>query len=362
MNNQFVGDVLLQALESEVVPLLNDLEKQNKSWYSREINQFLAFNTLYHTLFGEQADRNSAIYKELIEDSENSFRFTGIDSLLRSFWFLRYLPIAKKVTNCRNRRNANIKKLIEMRIEKKKNQDDGVETYVDYMHELVEQGKMTFDEEIADLYFLFIAATDTTSSTLDFGIALGAKYSDIQQRVRAELLDVMDGLFNLKMIHSCPLFRAFVHETLRISSVAYMGVGHVVQEDKYVKYDGIEYKIPKNTSILTNMNYIHHYNSTANSTWNENIDGDKIILENWLSDDGRFVQNESFVGFGVGRRDCIGRGLAMKELQYVLGYLLMKYKFVLEDPESIGNLCERKQGTFATVFLSPPVGVKIQKL
>eukprot|EP00486_Rosalina_sp_Unknown_P004799 CAMPEP_0201570612 /NCGR_PEP_ID=MMETSP0190_2-20130828/12938_1 /ASSEMBLY_ACC=CAM_ASM_000263 /TAXON_ID=37353 /ORGANISM="Rosalina sp." /LENGTH=52 /DNA_ID=CAMNT_0047994313 /DNA_START=83 /DNA_END=238 /DNA_ORIENTATION=+ len=50
---------------------------------------------------------------------------------------------------------------------------------------------MTFDEEIADLYFLFIAATDTTSSTLDFGIALAAKYGDIQDKIRKELLNIM---------------------------------------------------------------------------------------------------------------------------------------------------------------------------
>ena len=311
---------------------------------------------MYHTIFGKQGDRRSNIYKELIDDGADTFNLTGINALLGSrpviFQWLKYLPMAQRSMNVRNRRNANIIKLVKMRLENKKNNDDGIETYVDYMNDLVEQGKMTYDELISDLYFLFIAATDTTSTTLDFGIALAAKYGEIQDMVRKELLDVMkDGQFELKMVHSCPLFRAFVYEVLRISSAAYTGVQHCVTEDTYVTCKVKEYKIPKQTFILTDMNYIHHYNSSDSSTRDESIDGDKIVLKNWLNDDGRFVMNESFVGFGVGRRDCVGRQLAMKEVQYILGYLLMKYKFTLEDPDSVGDLCTRKEGTLAVVFL-----------
>ena len=50
------------------------------------------------------------------------------------------------------------------------------------------------------------------------------------------------------------------------------------------------------------MDYIHIHNK-KDENWKK-IDGDKIFLENWLSDDGRFVTNKSFVGFGVGRRLC----------------------------------------------------------
>ena len=53
-----------------------------------------------------------------------------------------------------------------------------------------------------------------------------------------------------------------------------------------------------------NTEYIHNYNKTHVS-W-KYIDGDKIFLENWLSEDKRFVVNEYFIGFGVGRRDCLG--------------------------------------------------------
>ena len=37
----------------------------------------------------------------------------------------------------------------------------------------------------------------------------------------------------------------------------------------------------------------------------------------------RFVMNESLLVFGVGKRDCVVRQSAMKEIRYTLAYLLM---------------------------------------
>ena len=143
MNNTFVGDVLSQAMKSVVDPLLTKLVEQNEAWYSREITQYLSFNTMYHTIFGRQAERNSKLVKELVEDFDQAFRMAPIDMMLRSsnplFKLLRHFPIAQKVLKVRNRRNSNIQKLVEMRLDDKKNNDDGIETYVDYMHSMVDE-------------------------------------------------------------------------------------------------------------------------------------------------------------------------------------------------------------------------------
>ena len=171
------------------------------------------------------------------------------------------------------------------------------------IHKLVENGEITESEEIVDVYFLFIAGQDTTASTLDIGIILTGKYMDVQEKYR--VLSVMNDRFDLKMAHNCPLFRVYIHEILRISSVAYVGVNHATKKNKWIIYEDKQYMIPKNIPILTNTEYIHNYNKN-DENW-KFIDGDKIFLENWLTDDMRFVVNESFIGFGVGRRDCVGR-------------------------------------------------------
>ena len=50
-------------------------------------------------------------------------------------------------------------------------------------------------------------------------------------------------------------------------------------------------------------------------------------LEYWLDDNNKFKMNENFITFGVGKRDCVGRSLAMKSIYSVFGLLITKYKF-----------------------------------
>ena len=50
----------------------------------------------------------------------------------------------------------------------------------------------------------------------------------------------------------------------------------------------------------------------------------------------------------------------MKELQYILGYLLINYKFTLN--EAIDNIINYREGNMETVFMSPSKGAKLQKL
>ena len=58
----------------------------------------------------------------------------------------------------------------------------------------------------------------------------------------------------------------------------------------------------------------------------------QICLENWLNEEnGQFYQNPSFIAFGHGRRDCIGKQLALKEMRVILGYLLLHYNFSIEE-------------------------------
>ena len=50
----------------------------------------------------------------------------------------------------------------------------------------------------------------------------------------------------------------------------------------------------------------------------------------------------------------------MKELQLVLGYLLLNYK-VMYDGEPVDILKHRK-ANMGTVFISPKIGVRVEKI
>eukprot|EP01084_Bolivina_argentea_P277844 474493_1 len=362
MTHEYVGLALQQAINKELEPLLKNLMVQNQLWFPRELCQYLAFNTLFHTMFGKQIERNSKLYNEMITDLENTFKLMPQDLFIRFYPWIRHVSsIFEQIKLTRNRRNNNVSKLIQQRFENMKNESKNLkETYIDCTHQLVLDGQMTKDEMIADAYFLLAAGTDTTASTLTIGIVVTAKHVSVQQQIRTELLSAMNnGVFDLKMVNKCPLFRAYIYEILRISSVSYQGVSHISFKDYWITVNGNKYKIPKHTMVLTNVDYIHIHNKN-NEHW-KHVDGDKIHLDNFLSDDKtKFVMNESFVGFGVGRRDCVGRMVAMKEIQYILAYLLMNYKISLDKP--IDDVIKYRKPNLSTVCMSPVVGVKMQKL
>ena len=82
----------------------------------------------------------------------------------------------------------------------------------------------------------------------------------------------------------------------------------------------------------------------------------EICLENWLDDDGSFKPNDSDIIFGHGRRDCVGKMLAMKELHIIMGYLLLNYEFELEDKD-----IDLKTTFIPVLSIWPEIGVKVTK-
>ncbi|KAF8358541.1 hypothetical protein PRIPAC_93536, partial [Pristionchus pacificus] len=63
--------------------------------------------------------------------------------------------------------------------------------------------------------------------------------------------------------------------------------------------------------------------------------------ERFLEDDGKTAnkkQLERFIAFGMGKRQCLGEGLARMELFLVLGTLLLNYRFEPTDPLYISHI------------------------
>ena len=58
MTNQYGGQVLRDSIKMELEPYLSDIIKNNEIWYPRDLVQYLEFNTLYHTMFGEPCERD----------------------------------------------------------------------------------------------------------------------------------------------------------------------------------------------------------------------------------------------------------------------------------------------------------------
>jgi len=115
-------------------------------------------------------------------------------------------------------------------------------------------------------------------------------------------------------------YRAFIHEILRLSEFVATSLRRYIYEDIEVKINDKEsYIVPKHTTIIGNFGCMAR-----------NKD-DKFNILKWIDNEtGNFNNNndENLVTtFGFGKRDCVGKTLAIKELYLIIGMLIMKYKF-----------------------------------
>ena len=212
-----------------------------------------------------------------------------------------------------------------------KEMDETLKDFKPFIQYVYDEGDgVDKDKLLGDCGMILSAATDTTATTLEFCIMLAIKYQDIQQRIYEELRDIIgddgdDGIMlNISVYNRLNVLRAFVHECLRLYAPG--NIGGIRHSDKEYVIDDGKYVIPKNSIIAINIagiNKDYRY-------WNGAKEGDdmeEMHLEYWLNDDGKFVKNEAFLTFAYGKRDCVGRNLAMRELLIILSHLFMRYEF-----------------------------------
>ena len=84
----------------------------------------------------------------------------------------------------------------------------------------------------------------------------------------------------------------------------------------------------KNTILEANIGFLH---LNEKNTWNLDNNADKLNLNYWLKKNSNsntftFVANKNSIPFSVGKRDCAGQSLAVKELYAFFANLLLKYQ------------------------------------
>ena len=138
---------------------------------------------------------------------------------------------------------------------------------------------------------LFAAGTETTSTTLAWAIIYMSLNPDIQERVHAEIDNVIGCDVKPTMHHrlQLPYTEAFILETQRLGDLVPLGVPHAVTEDVYFR----GYFIPKRTMVMPNM-YGVHMNPDV---WPE---PEKFKPERFLDSNGK-IDKKELIPFSLGK-------------------------------------------------------------
>nr|QST15075.1 CYP370C6 protein [Diaphanosoma celebensis] len=165
---------------------------------------------------------------------------------------------------------------------------------------------------------LFVAGTETTSTSLMWLILLLASHPEVQEKVQREIDTHVPRGTLPSMEHRLKLnyTEATIKESMRFASLVPMGLFHSATAD--TEFRG--YTIPKGTILFANLHKIHH----SPEYWEK---PDEFYPEHFLDDDGLLTNPEAFIPFSTGKRSCLGESLAKMELFLFTAALFQKFTF-----------------------------------
>uniref|UniRef100_A0A8C0HLS6 Cytochrome P450 2K1 n=1 Tax=Buteo japonicus TaxID=224669 RepID=A0A8C0HLS6_9AVES len=303
----------------EVNSLIKYFESYHGEWKPFDTKMILnnaVSNVICSVLFGERFEYDDPVFLTLLNK-------TSLAPQLYNFYpSLGFLSGASKTVH------KKLKIQIKMVAMQSHIGITCCRTYGHYLYVLKESKKPHTMFNNRNLLFstldLFAAGTETTSTTVRWGLLLMMKYPEIQSKIQEEMDHVIEPgeLPKLEDRKKMPYTDAVIHEIQRFANIVPMGVSRSTPTD--VNFQG--YVIPKGTEIIplltSALNDELHWKTP-----------DQFNPSHFLDADGNFIRREAFIPFSIGRRACLGEGLAKMELFLFFAGLLRK--FVFQPPPGV---------------------------
>ncbi|KAL4707737.1 hypothetical protein ACJJTC_014918 [Scirpophaga incertulas] len=185
----------------------------------------------------------------------------------------------------------------------------------------------TFTEEDLRVVCLDMleAGVETASNTAVFMILYLVREQQIQRKLQMEIDDVVGRHRSPSLSDRSRMVytEAVLLETLRISSIAPVGIPHMALAD------------------TTIGNYAHSKGNIrtiwiTRSPQRQLLEGPRPIHTGTiLTKEGNLIQHECFIPFGCGKRRCLGEGLAHAELFMFITYILQKFDLKVPEGEPL---------------------------
>ncbi|XP_059238454.1 cytochrome P450 2S1 isoform X2 [Mustela nigripes] len=201
--------------------------------------------------------------------------------------------------------------------------------------------ELTDKNLLMTVIYLLFAGTVTVSTTVRYTLLLLLKYPRVQERVREELIRELGASHapGLRDRARLPYTDAVLHEAQRLLALVPMGVPRALTRTTCFR----GYTLPQGTEVFPLLGSVLHDPEVFEQPEEFNPD-------RFLDADGRFQKQEAFLPFSLGKRVCLGEGLARAELFLLFTTLLQA--FSLDSPCPPGALS--LQPAVSGLFNIPP--------
>uniref|UniRef100_A0A3B3VJR0 Cytochrome P450 2J2-like n=1 Tax=Poecilia latipinna TaxID=48699 RepID=A0A3B3VJR0_9TELE len=302
-------------------------DQQGKPFSAQALINNAVSNIICCLVFGSRYEYNDKQYQTILENLNEILRlqeglWVQIYNMIPSV--MKWLPGPQKKIFVLLQ---NIIDFIEIRIKEHKENFDpsSPRDYIDsFLAEMGDVSKEDTDSGFGILNLcacsldLLFAGTETTTTTLHWGLLYMIYYPEIQGRVQAEI-DAVIGPSRQPAVtdrENMPYTDAVIHEIQRKGNIIPLNVARMATKDTTLD----KYSIPKGTLVMATLHSVLHDESMWETPHSFNP-------QHFLDQDGKFRKREAFMPFSAGKRVCLGEQLARMELFLFFTSLLQRFKF-----------------------------------
>lgn len=184
---------------------------------------------------------------------------------------------------------------------------------LDTMIKLLYEGKLSRKEVIGNAETLLFGGYDTTSTTMTYVFWVLSKHSDIQERLRKELMAHGTESKYLKQV---------IDETMRLYPTVISFATRLATKTVEIN----NRIIPEGTRVVYNAWLI--YRNPKYWPNPEQYNPDRFR-------EGMEIHPCSFAPFGLGDRRCLGYQLAILEIKMIVCDILLRYRLKLKSPQNL---------------------------
>ena len=299
-------------------------------------------NVISGVTFGKRFNQENETIVYWLGIVKHLFKLLGSSAAINFFPALKYLP--RDRFNYRELRSVvgQMKNTILNWTEKdKRNVNVSDQGFVDIVQAFLTEIERKKSQGVANTTFddvnlqstmlnLFIAGSETVANTIVFAVLYMVNYPDMQGKLYQEIKEDVVGMDRSPDVSDkskLKFLSAFIMETQRFCGVIPLGLDRLATSD--IQLGG--YTITKGTTVMVNLDSALR----DVSAWG---DPDVFRPDRFLDDKGSVVVKKDFLPFGIGKRNCLGEGLATMELFIFISALVQKFEFLPENEAELPTM------------------------